>query len=44
MTTRRENDMTSFRGLMNGNELSGACALNPIMARIAEDAASRRSI
>jgi 2-methylisocitrate lyase-like PEP mutase family enzyme len=31
--------LTSFRDLMNGNELVVApCALNPIMARIAEDA------
>jgi 2-methylisocitrate lyase-like PEP mutase family enzyme len=34
-----ENQLTSFRDLMNGDELIVApCALNPIMARIAEDA------
>src|SRR6516225_12194703 len=40
MTTNpRETHLTSFRDLMNGNELIVApCALNPIMARIAEDA------
>src|SRR5215475_11395270 len=38
----RENNLATFRELMNGDDLIVApCALNPIMARIAEDAGFR---